>query len=45
MLLLFFACADVAPRGRDVEMQRVPSQQEPERLLHGEKRQWDEAAG
>jgi hypothetical protein len=36
-LLLFVACADVAPRGREVEM--------PERLPHGERRQWDDAAG
>jgi hypothetical protein len=35
----------VAPHGREVELQRVSAQQEPERLLCGERRQWDEAAG
>ena len=43
--LLFCACADVAPRGREVEMQRVSACREPERLPHGERRRRDEAAG
>jgi hypothetical protein len=43
--LLFGACTDVAPRGREVELQRVPAQREPERLPRGERRRRDEAAG
>jgi hypothetical protein len=43
--VVVFACADVAPRGREVEMQRAPAQREPERLPHGERRRRDDAAG
>jgi hypothetical protein len=43
--LLFCACADVAPRGCEVEMQRVPVCREPERLPHGERRRRDDASG
>jgi hypothetical protein len=43
--LLFGACADVAPRGREVELQRAPVQREPERLPCGERHRRDEAAG
>jgi hypothetical protein len=43
--LLFCACADVAPRGHEVEMQRASAQREPERLPHGERRRRDDAAG
>jgi hypothetical protein len=43
--LLFCACADVAPRGREVEMQRAPAQRAPERLPRGERRWRDEAVG
>jgi hypothetical protein len=35
----------VAPRGREVELQRASVQREPERLPRGERRRWDEAAG
>jgi hypothetical protein len=37
--LLFGACADVAPRGREVEWQRASVQRELERLPCGERRQ------
>jgi hypothetical protein len=43
--LLFCACADVAPRGHELEMQRVSAQRESERLLHGERRRQDDVAG
>jgi hypothetical protein len=43
--LLFCGCADVAPRGRKVEMQRALVQREMERLPCGERRRWDEAMG
>jgi hypothetical protein len=32
-----FVCADVAPRGREVELQRASARQELERLSHGER--------
>jgi hypothetical protein len=35
----------VAPRGREVEMQRGPSCRDPERLPHGERHRRDDAAG
>jgi hypothetical protein len=43
--LLFCACADVAPRGCEVEWQRASVQRELERLPRGERRRRDEAAG
>ena len=42
---LFCACADLAPREREVEFQRVSTQRELERLPRGGRRWWDEAAG
>jgi hypothetical protein len=45
VLLLFCVCADVAPRGREVEMQRVPAHRELERLPQGERRRWEDATG
>jgi hypothetical protein len=42
--LFFGACADLAPRGREVELYRPPVQRE-ERPPHGERRPRDEAAG
>jgi hypothetical protein len=36
-----FVCVDVAPRRREVELQRAPAHQEPERLSWGE-RHWHE---
>jgi hypothetical protein len=41
---LFGACADLAPRGREVELYRPPVQREG-RPPHGERRPRDEAAG
>ena len=41
---LFCACADLAPRGRKVELYR-PSMQLEGRPPRGERRRWDEAAG
>jgi hypothetical protein len=35
----------VAPRGREVEMQRVSARREPERLPHGERCQREDAVG
>jgi hypothetical protein len=35
----------VAPRGREVEMQREPTRQEPERLPHGERRRLEDVVG
>jgi hypothetical protein len=35
----------VAPRGREVEMQRASAHREPERLPQGERRRWEDAAG
>jgi hypothetical protein len=32
-----FVCADVAPRGREVELQRASACQEPKRLPRGER--------
>jgi hypothetical protein len=43
--VVFFACADVAPRGREVEMQRASARREPERLPQGERRRWEDVAG
>jgi hypothetical protein len=43
--LLFGACADVAPHGREVEWPRAPVQRNLERLPHGERRRRDEATG
>jgi hypothetical protein len=43
--LLFCACADLAPRGHEVELQRASVQREPERLSRGERCLWDEATG
>jgi hypothetical protein len=40
---LFGACADVAPRGREVDVFQAPAQQE--RPPHGERRSRDEVAG
>jgi hypothetical protein len=42
---LFCACADLAPRGREVEFQRAPAQRELERPPRGGRRRRDEAAG
>jgi hypothetical protein len=39
-----FACADVAPRGCEVELQRASARQEPERLSWGERRRREDAA-
>jgi hypothetical protein len=43
--LLFGACADVAPHGREVELYRASMQRQPERLLRGERPGRDEAVG
>jgi hypothetical protein len=42
---LFCACADLAPRGREVEFQRASAQRELERPPRGGRRRRDEAAG
>jgi hypothetical protein len=36
-IFCLFACADVAPRRSEVELQRASAHQEPERLLRGER--------
>jgi hypothetical protein len=38
----WFVCADVAPRGREVELQRVSARQELERLPRGERRRHED---
>jgi hypothetical protein len=43
--LLFCVCADVAPCGREVEMQRALARREPERRPQGERRQQEDAVG
>jgi hypothetical protein len=40
----WFVCADVAPRGCEVELQRAPNRQEPERFPRGERRRREDAA-
>jgi hypothetical protein len=40
-----FACADVAPRRHEVELQRASARQEPERLPRGERRRHEDATG
>ena len=42
---LFFVCADLAPRGREVEVFRVPTQREQERPPCAGRRPRDEAVG
>jgi hypothetical protein len=42
---LFCACADLAPRGHEVELYRASVQREPERPPRGGRRRQDEAAG
>jgi hypothetical protein len=37
-----FLCADVAPRGREVELQRASARQEQERLPRGERRRCED---
>jgi hypothetical protein len=34
-IVWLFVCADVAPRGREVELLRAPARHEPGRLLRG----------
>lgn len=42
---MFGACADVAPRGRDVEVYQAPAPREEERPPRGGRHPRDEAAG
>ena len=45
MCCLFGACADLAPRGREVEVFRAPAQREQERPPCAGRRSRDEAVG
>jgi hypothetical protein len=40
-----FVCADMAPRGCEVELQRASASQDLERLPRGERRRREDAAG